>query len=286
MILVTGCGPLGTGLVNALSRDSIVKCACDKDQPSPPGGCLVYDIKSSEDIARLVREVKPHKIVLTEQISSIDYCEHDRIDAMEFNTRSVRFFVDEAGKAGARVVYISSAYVFDGRKENGRYTETDKVNPLNVYAETKLMGEVHVDKSPEYLIIRLGEMYGNYQDNFAYYVYENLKYGQKIELAGDMYFSPVYVEDAVHAVKFLVERDMTGYYNVSGPERICHYDFGVKIAEVFGLDKSLIVKVNMEDLGLKVRMPRDISLDTSKIGALMKIRGSDEGLKAMKKLLI
>ena len=116
--------------------------------PDIPRGYQTYDAMSAESITRLVDELRPSVIVLTEETSDVDYCEQHRMDAMEFNTRSVRFFVDAAQKAGSRVVYQSTPFVFDGRKPGGLYTESDKVNPINVYGETRLMGEVHVDKVP------------------------------------------------------------------------------------------------------------------------------------------
>jgi dTDP-4-dehydrorhamnose reductase len=118
---------------------------------------------SQESIARLVEEQHPSAMVLTEETDSLMYCEQHRMDAMHYNTRAVRFFTEAAQKTGARVVYRSSAYVFDGRKPGGLYTETDHVNPINVYGETKLMGEVHTDKVHNFLIVRLGELYGAYE---------------------------------------------------------------------------------------------------------------------------
>jgi dTDP-4-dehydrorhamnose reductase len=281
MILITGCNPLGCRLTDAMSTD-LAKGACDRECPEIPRGWLTYDAKSQESIARLVEEQSPSAMVLTEEIENIAYCEQHPRDAMEFNTRAVRFFAEASIKAKARLVYRSTALVFDGRKPGGLYTETDKVNPLNVYGETKLMGEVHVDKVPEFLIVRIGELYGGYEDNIAGYVCQQLQLGEKVELARDMFYSPIYIEDAVNAIRTLTMNSMIGFYHVAGPERISHYDFGRRIAAAFGLSEDLIVPKDSGELGLSVRMPLDTSLDTSKLSTLMKVRGIDEGLAAMK----
>jgi dTDP-4-dehydrorhamnose reductase len=97
-----------------------------------------------------------------------------------------------------------------------------------------------------------------------------------------MYFSPIYVDDAVNAVKELVVNGMTGFYNVAGPERLSHYEFGLKIARAFGFSEDLVVPVKMADLNLAVRMPQDISLNTAKLGMLVKVRDAEHGLAAMK----
>lgn len=284
MILIAGCGPMGSAIHEAL-KDQEVSWVCDKEQPSPASGCTAYDIKNSSDIARVVKSVDPQQLILAEEISNLEYCEKNRLDAMEFNTRGIRFFVEASNPLRARVIYISSAYVFDGRKAGGLYTEFDHVNPINVFGETKLMGEVAVDKAADHLTLRMGELYGNYPDNFVSSVLSSLKYGQKIELARDMYFSPLCLEDAAKAVQLLTTEKMSGAYNLAGPERISHFEMGLRIAKVFGLNEDLLVPLSMEEMGLTVRMPKDLSLDISRIAAMMKIRGIDEGLEAMKKAM-
>ena len=281
MILIAGCGPMGSAIHEAL-KDQEVSWVCDKEQPSPASGCTAYDIKNSSDIARVVKSVDPQQLILAEEISNLEYCEKNRLDAMEFNTRGIRFFVEASNPLRARVIYISSAYVFDGRKAGGLYTEFDHVNPINVFGETKLMGEVAVDKAADHLTLRMGELYGNYPDNFVSSVLSSLKYGQKIELARDMYFSPIFVDDVVEAIVKLTSEGMAGLYNLAGPERISQYEMGLKVAKVFGLDESLLVPLSADELGLTVRLPRDLSLDVSKISMIVKIRGIDDGLKAMK----
>jgi dTDP-4-dehydrorhamnose reductase len=197
----------------------------------------------------------------------------------------VRFFVEAAAPFRSKVIYLSSAYVFDGRKNGGLYTEYDHVNPINVYGETKLMGEVAVDKAADHLTIRMGETYGNFPDNFVKYVADSLSYGNKLELARDMYFSPVYIEDAAAAISLLIRENMSGLYNLAGPERISHYEMGLKVAQAFSLKEDLLVPLSMEEIGYTVRMPKDLSLDVSRICTMVKIRGIDEGLEAMKKAM-
>ncbi|WP_424357056.1 SDR family oxidoreductase [Methanocella sp. MCL-LM] len=281
MILITGCGPLGAGLVKAM-EDQPAKGACDESNPEVPRGFMTYDFQKEQDIARIVDVEKPKIIVLTEEIDNVEYCEQNRMDAMYYNTRAQRYFSEAAQNLGSRVVFRSSAMVFDGRKPGGMYTEEDHANPLNVYAETKLMGETTVDRTKDFLIVRMGEIYGDYPDNFASQVAENLKYGEKVELATDMYFSPIHIDDAVRAIKELTLNAMTGFYHVGGPERLSHYEFGKKIAEAFGFSQDLIVPVSMADLKLTVLVPRDTSLSSAKLNALMKVRGVEEGLSAMK----
>lgn len=281
MLLITGCGPIGSRLVKTLGKAGEVRCACDKERAG--SDCLKYDIKNSDEVTGIVNELKPAKMVLTEELPDIEYCEHNRMYAMEFNTRGTRYFVEAGIAIGSRITYVSTAYVFDGRKPGGMYTEDDKVNPINVYGETRLMGEVATDKSPDYLTFRMGEAYGNYEDNFVTRVYKSLKSGVKVELPRDMYFSPIFIDDAVEAIAKLTMEGMSGLYNLAGPERISQYEMGLKIAKAFGLKEDLLVPLSADELGLTVRMPRDISLDVSKIMMVAKIRGIDEGLEAMKR---
>lgn len=286
MILVVGCGPMGSAIFKALSKDNDVAQACDKEYSSPASGCIAYDIRNAADVAQVVNHASPQKIILSEEIANVEYCERNRLDAMELNTRGVRYFVEASMPFRSRAIYLSSAYVFDGRKSGGLYTEYDHVNPINVYGETKLMGEVAVDKAADHLTIRMGEVYGDHPDNFAKRVLDSLKYGQKLELSRDMYFSPIYIEDAANAVRLLVAENVSGLYNLAGPERISHYEMGARIACVFGLKEDLVVPLSMEEMGFTVRMPGDLSLDISKVCTLAKVRGVDEGLEAMKSAMV
>lgn len=284
MIMILGCGPVGTAIHEALGGEEVT-WACDGNHPMPASGCTGYDIRNGADVARIVRQARPGKLILAEEIASVEYCENSRLEAMEFNTRGVRFFVEAAAPLRARVVYLSSALVFDGRKPGGLYTEYDQVNPINVYGETKLMGEVAVDKAADHLTLRMGEVYGAYPGNFGSTVASALRQGQKLELARDMYFSPIHVADVAKAVRLLVAGDASGTYNLAGPERISRYEMGLRIARAFGLREDLLVPLSMEEMGLKVRMPRDVSLDISRLGAKMKVRGIDEGLEAMRQAM-
>jgi dTDP-4-dehydrorhamnose reductase len=284
MILIVGCGPAGAAINEAFKGEEVA-WACDRESLAPGPGCIGYDIKNSADVARIVKQAKPGQIILTEEIPNVEYCEKNRLDAMEFNTRGVRFFVEAAAPLRARVIYLSSAYVFDGRKASGLYNEYDHVNPINVYGETKLMGEVAVDKAADHLTLRTGEVYGDFPDNFVKFTLSSLSYGQKIELARDMYFSPIYIEDVAKAVHLMALESKSGLYNLAGPERISHYEMGLRIARAFNLKEELLVPLSMEEMGLTVRIPKDLSLDTSKISTLVKIRGIDEGLEAMKKAM-
>ena len=162
MILIVGCGPMGSATYEAL-KDKEVSWACDKEHPYPASGCTAYDIKNSADVARVVKQTKPQQLIFTEEISNVEYCEKNRLDAMEFNTRGARFFVEASAQTRSRVIYLSSAYVFDGRKPGGLYTEFDHVNPINVYGETKLMGEVAVDKAADHATLRLGTCTGTFR---------------------------------------------------------------------------------------------------------------------------
>ncbi len=281
MILVTGCGPLGTGLVNSMGSQ-LVKGACDASNPEVPKGFLTYDFQKEQDIFRIVDTEKPEVVILTEEIDNPEYCEKERMDAMYYNSRAQRYFAEAAQKVPARIVYKSTALVFDGRKPGGMYTEEEDANPLNVYAETKLMGETAVDRTKDFLIVRVGELYGAYSGNFASLILDSLAAGEKVDLATDMYFSPIYVEDAVQAIKELMVTRMSGFYNVAGHERLSHFEFGKKIARAFGYGEDLLVPMSMAELNLSVRMPQDVSLDVSKLGMLVKVRSADEGLSAMK----
>jgi len=137
--------------------------------------------------------------------------------------------------------------------------------------------------------VRTSVLYGWHPNrlNFATWVIDSLKSGMRISVAEDHYNSPTLVDNLTEVILRIVGADATGVYHVAGSERISRYDFAMKIAEVFGLDRSLVTPVKMEDLKVWVaKRPRDSSLSVYKARHELKVGLLDarEGLRQMRAL--
>jgi dTDP-4-dehydrorhamnose reductase len=151
---------------------------------------------------------------------------------------------------GARLIHVSTDYVFDGK--TGNYAEDDKPNPINYYGKTKLAAENAVRISgSDHAIVRTIVLYGQgaqVKQNFALWVINSLKAGATIRCVDDQIGNPTYVGDLAVGILAIVERERSGVYHIGGSERISRYDFALRIARQFGLDERKIGRATSADL--------------------------------------
>jgi dTDP-4-dehydrorhamnose reductase len=211
----------------------------------------------------------------------VDLCETDRDAARRINALGPKEVASASRKAGSKIIYISTDYVFDGLQ--GNYREQDAPSPLNYYGESKLAGERFVQEAcPECLILRTSVLYGwnPTRLNFVTWAVSELQKGRSINVVTDQHNSPTYSSDLAGMILRL--KDEQGVFHASGRERISRYGFTLKVAEAFGLDSSLINPVTSGELRWTAPRPADSSLNVSKVSGIAGPLNVDEGLKQMK----
>jgi dTDP-4-dehydrorhamnose reductase len=219
----------------------------------------------------------------------VDKCETDKEHAWRVNVEGTRNLAEACGKINAKLVGISTDYVFDGEK--GLYDEDDCPNPINNYGITKLEAEKQViSNCNEYAILRTSVLYGGHpwKQNFVTWVIDKLKQQQEITVVADHYNTPTLANNLSEMALEVVRRNLRGLYHASGCERISRYEFAKQIALNFNLDPNLIKPVKMSQITAWVaKRPRDSSLDTSKIQQQLKTKPLNitEGLNKMRKEL-
>lgn len=248
---------------------------------------IALDITNRKDVFQLTTRQRPHAVIHVAAMKNVDKCETDRNLAWKTNAEGTRNIAEACKKAGVKLVYVSTDYVFDGRK--GLYAEIDKPNPVNYYGLTKLKGEEFVKKyCDRSSIARTSLLYSWHLEeaNFASWVVDSLRRDEKIAVINDHYQSPTLTDNIVEALLQIVERDLSGLYHIAGNERINRYEFATRIAETFGLDPSLIKPINMSQLKIwKTRRPRDSSLCIKKAQKHLKTEflNIEESLSLVKK---
>ena len=144
----------------------------------------------------------------------------------------------------ARLVFVSTEYVFDGRR--GYYREDDPPNPVTHYGRTKWEAEQETAKlASNWSVLRTSIVYGwphPGKRNFAPWLIERLRSGQPYHAPIGVYRTPVYVEHLVDGIVALVEGDHQGIHHVAGSDWVSMYEFGVAIAEAFDLDRRLVMQ--------------------------------------------
>jgi dTDP-4-dehydrorhamnose reductase len=169
-------------------------------------------------------------------------------------------------KGGARLVHISTDAVFDGKR--GDYSESDSPNPLSKYAETKLLGEEGVAAVNSEAIIARVNLFGwslSGKRSLAEWFLNNLSANQHIPGFTDVYFCPLLANDLGKLLLEMLGKGLSGLFHVVSRECSSKYDFGQKLAVIFGYDRSLIQPVSIADSDLQVERSPILTLKSDKL---------------------
>ena len=227
---------------------------------------LRLDLKDKKSVEKVFNFFHPEAVVLAGGITDVDLCEIRSGLAEDVNIKGTLTVAKKAKEYGAMLVFLSTDYIFDG--ENGPYGEEDAPRPINIYGRTKLEGEDIVRSlSKDSLIVRTAQLYGMdpRAKNFAVKIIYNMKSGKKVYAADDFYCTPTHSGSLSACIIDLLEKQKRGVYNAAGTDFINRYEYVKKIADIFLLDKALIVKVKLKDLGLMAKRPKKSGLKTDKI---------------------
>lgn len=285
-LLIIGTGLLGSRIVEIASNEFEIINTYNKnpvDLQSTVSHQL--DITNQKLTFRLIKKLNPEYIIHTAAHTSVDYCEVHRSEAYSVNVTGTRNVVEASGEIGAKLVYISTDYVFDGAK--GMYREGDVTNPINYYGKTKLEGEDVVKTiCDDWIIARTSVLYGwnPAKPNFVTWALDELMAGNRIRIVSDQFNSPTLADNLADMIIKLIRRDENGVFHTSGGERISRYDFAIRIAEIFDLNSELIEPITSDQLNWTAKRPADSSLDVSKISNIEKTLTIEESLEKMREL--
>lgn len=223
------------------------------------------DITNKQDVDKVISKQKPDVIIHAAAMTNVDLCE-DRIDdAYNINANATGYLAEAAENNNSKIIYVSTDFVFDGLE--GKYKETDKVNPLGIYAKSKYEGEVQLQKySTDWAIARVSVLYGWHERlNFTSWIVNELRNKNEINIVTDQINSPTYADNAAEAMFKLAQEDKNGIYHTAGNDYISRFDFTKKVAEVFNLDEDLINPTTSDNFVQKAPRPKDSSLNVNKI---------------------
>ena len=284
-LIVTGAsGLLGNKIVE-LGKNDYVVVPLHNTKPLHLNS-LKLNITDAIEVLNLFHNLEPYAVIHTASETNVDKCEIEKDHAWKVNVNGTRNVALACSKTGAKLVYISTDYVFDGEK--GNYEERDEPNPINNYGFTKLEGEKQVIQyCQEYVILRTSVLYGwhPWKQNFATWVINSLKQNKELTVVEDHYNTPTLADNLAEMALEAVQKDLQGLYHASGSERISRYEFAKQIAKEFNLNQSLIKPIKMSQLTAWVaKRPRDSSLNTDKIQKKLKTKPLNiaEGLMRMK----
>ncbi|MGA1824708.1 MAG: SDR family oxidoreductase [bacterium] len=250
-------------------------------------GIYPLDITDKEAVKKIIFTISPRVIIHTAALSKFDACAENRTIAWEVNVEGTRNIALAARQTNSRMIYISTDLVFGG--DRGYYAEHDIPDPICYYGATKLAGEQAISSlCSNYCIVRTALIYGRSANSsrcFTETMIDHLQKGKMLRLFVDEYRSPIYSTNLCALLLELAARDeLQGIYHLCGPERVGRFDFGIKLAEVFGFDAQYIVGTSVHNGTFKDKRPKDCSMHNKKASRFLQTKCMDikDGLLHMK----
>lgn len=227
-------------------------------------------LESVDQLVRLFETRQPKTVVHAAGLTNVERCEARPDLARHINVELAANVAKACARLGLSLVHISTDHLFSG--EASFVDETHPPQPKNVYGRTKAEAESRVlEAHPMAMVIRTN-FYGwgtSYRHSFSDVVIEALRANKQLTLFQDVSYTPILVETAAQAVHDLIDLKSCGIFHVVGDERVSKYEFGLKLAQEFKLDVSLIKPGYITDQVSLVRRPHDMSLSNQKTCKLL-----------------
>jgi dTDP-4-dehydrorhamnose reductase len=268
-VLVTGAnGQLGTDLCKVL-RDFELIPLTDKD----------IEISEMSSVKQAFSKYKPHIIINTAAFVRVDDCEDEKDKAFLVNALGARNVAVVAQELGARLVHLSTDYVFGGEAEprTTPYTEFDTPVPLSIYGKSKLGGENLVRHfCLRHFIVRTSGLFGvagsmGKGGNFIETMLRLTEERDELRVVNDQVFSPTYTLDLARKIAQLMTTDYYGIFHVTNRGSCSWYEFTKEILKLAGI-KTPVVPITSDQYPQKARRPRYSVLDNYHL----RLRGMDD----------
>lgn len=231
-VLVTGAnGQLGYDVVKELQKQNIECYGASRQD---------FDIVDFEATEEFITNYMPDAVIHCAAYTAVDKAEDEQGLCYLVNASATENIAEICKKINAKMLYISTDYVFDGTKE-GFYEVVDKPNPINVYGKTKLLGEQAVQRIlDKYFIVRISWVFGEHGNNFVKTMLKLGKECKELNVVADQYGSPTYTADLASLLVKMIKSDRYGIYHATN-EGVCTWaEFAEEIFRITKLD----VKVN------------------------------------------
>ncbi len=219
------------------------------------------DITRKEDVKDAFKKYTPSVIINCAAYTNVDGCETERELSWKVNVDAVKHFIIASRVNSAKIVHISTDYIFDGK--SGNYSETSKPNPISYYGKSKLAAEnALITSGVDFTIVRTMVLYGtgrNLRPNFVTWLVNMLAEKNSVRIVDDQFGMPTIVDDLGWGLVKIVNMGKSGIYNICGSEYLSRYEFAVKIAGVFRLNENFIVPVKTGDLNQAAPRPMNSS---------------------------
>lgn len=228
------------------------------------------DLESLENFSHSLSMLNPDIVIHTAGLTSVERCEDEPELAFHVNAEIAEMVAKVCACKGIPLVHISTDHLFAGTVP--LLAEDHPVAPLNLYGKTKAVAEQLVLKVyPDALVVRTNFFaWGtSYRKSFSDFIIGGLRSGKPITLFDDVFYTPILVETLALAVHELLDNKASGIINVVSDDRLSKYEFGMKLAEQFSLDRHLIKMGSISNYPDMIQRPKDMSLSNHKVCNLL-----------------
>ncbi|HIE59539.1 MAG TPA: dTDP-4-dehydrorhamnose reductase [Persephonella sp.] len=242
---------------------------------------LECDISNLDNVLEVFEKIKPDIVINCAAYNQVDKAEVDYAKAIKVNSFGVRNLSYASRKFNTFLVHYSTDYVFDGKKENGLYTEEDIPNPINEYGKSKYIGEIYLkEELNNYLIFRTSWVYGEGKQNFIYKLMQLVKNNNFLKISYDEISIPTSTRTIVEVSLKALEKGLIGVYHLTNCGYASRYEFAKKILEIKRINK-FIYPVSKSIFNLPAERPKFSAMSNEKLINLLnlEINKWDEELK-------
>lgn len=230
-VLITGGGgQLASDLELLLARESAIHAPARER----------LDVTDDEALARTIEDFGPTLVVNCAAFHNVEVCEQEEDRSFAVNARAVKRMAQRSSEAGARLVHLSTNYVFDGTRE-APYSEDDRPNPRSIYALSKLAGEyAALAYATDALVVRGAGLYGLHGSaskggNFVTRMLARAASGEPIRMVADQRLSPTFTADLAAGIVNALDARVSGLVHLTSGGECSWHDFTVSIFEIAGV---------------------------------------------------
>lgn len=223
----------------------------------------VLDITDENSVKELIDSFKPDVVFHAAAYTKVDDAEDNKEACFKANSYATQVIAEACESIGAKLIYVSTDYVFDGKK-GSPYSEGDLINPINVYGSSKAAGEKKAMLNPKTFVVRTSWVFGINGKNFVKTMLDLAEKRDKLTVVSDQIGSPTYTVDLARLLVDMSESDKYGIYHATNEGDTTWYNFAKEIFEVN--HKNITVEpVTSEEYSSKAERPTDSRLSKQKL---------------------
>lgn len=261
-ILILGAkGMLGRGLMKEFSEDDVISW-----------GKNDLDITSPSEVKNKIFKLKPEIIINSAAYTNVDSAENNCQLVMKVNGEAVGYIAEMAQEIEAKLIQISTDYVFDGQLKDG-YEEDYKIrSPLNIYGISKLLGENLIERGIENglkgFVVRISYLFGEQGENLVNKIVKLVSEKDNVKVVYDQKGTLTFTKDLSKGIREIIEKDISpGIYHIVNNNSFSCYELAKEISKI--LNKDVIIdKMPYKDYPVKTKRPMNSILLNTKLPKL------------------